>query len=281
MQLRLATNDTVSGLVCPANGEWVAELAGDRAVFNSASNPASNFAGSYTLAIPHSSNSAASPGGDGYGTVTVTPDGNIRLQGNLADGAILSQAVSVSKDGLWPLYVRAYVGSRTYTNEVNVVMTKKEFKGSIIGWLSFNGNNHAPTGTVSWVKTPLAGDALYPSGFTNCADILSSRYVAPPLSAPALTMNKRMVMTKDGNLNGSFMNHCTPLVTGGFSFSSPNINAQRLKLNPANGLLSGSFLNPITGRRTPVKGVVLQDQNAGCGYFLGTSQSGSILLQAN
>jgi hypothetical protein len=51
-----------------------------------------------------------------------------------------------------------------------------------------------------------------------------------------------------------------------------------VKLKPT-GEWSGSFLNPSTGKKTTMQGVILRHQNAGTGYFLGGSESGHAVLQ--
>jgi hypothetical protein len=43
-------------------------------------------------------------------------------------------------------------------------------------------------------------------------------------------------------------------------------------------LFHGSVINPETGKPITVNGIVLQNQNFGAGFFLGTNQSGSVLL---
>jgi hypothetical protein len=43
-------------------------------------------------------------------------------------------------------------------------------------------------------------------------------------------------------------------------------------------LFQGSVINPATGKPIAVKGALLQKQNLGFGYFLGTNQTGSVFL---
>lgn len=63
--------DQVAGTV--TDGQWLAELLGDRALFNAATNPAS-LSGRYTLVLP-SSLSVGAPDADGCGTLKVTAAG--------------------------------------------------------------------------------------------------------------------------------------------------------------------------------------------------------------
>jgi hypothetical protein len=54
-----------------------------------------------------------------------------------------------------------------------------------------------------------------------------------------------------------------------------------LTLGVPAGTFVGSFLNPDTHRPSPIKGVLLQKQNAGGGFFLGTNQSGAAYFGAS
>jgi hypothetical protein len=60
---------------------------------------------------------------------SVNGAGQVTFSGSLADGGVLSQSVSVSRDGRWPLYASLYTG-----------------KGSVWGWLAFDANQ--PTAGV-------------------------------------------------------------------------------------------------------------------------------------
>ena len=53
-----------------------------------------------------------------------------------------------------------------------------------------------------------------------------------------------------------------------------------LSLAPSTGQLSGKFLDPATHKWVEFKGVLLQRQNWGAGYFLGSSQSGLVFVRA-
>jgi hypothetical protein len=57
-----------------------------------------------------------------------------------------------------------------------------------------------------------------------------------------------------------------------------NQSADKLTFKTTSGLFKGSVLNPETGKPIAVNGIVLQNQNFGAGYFLGTTETGSVLL---
>jgi hypothetical protein len=45
------------------------------------------------------------------------------------------------------------------------------------------------------------------------------------------------------------------------------------------GELSGSFIHPLTGRKTTLSGAALRDPSEASGFFLGSSESGLLLIQ--
>ncbi len=51
-----------------------------------------------------------------------------------------------------------------------------------------------------------------------------------------------------------------------------------MSIGSANGTFSGTVVVPGTKTSTSFKGAVLQDENIGWGYFLGTNLSGQVLL---
>jgi len=55
-------------------------------------------------------------------------------------------------------------------------------------------------------------------------------------------------------------------------------NKLTLSISSSSGLFSGSGVNPATGKVIALKGILLQKQNLGCGYFTFTNQSGYIYL---
>jgi hypothetical protein len=58
-----------------------------------------------------------------------------------------------------------------------------------------------------------------------------------------------------------------------------DMNKLSLNLNKSSGLITGAVTPPTGGRSLPVKGAVLQRQNRGSGYFLGTNNtSGHVSL---
>ena len=64
------------------------------------------------------------------------------------------------------------------------------------------------------------------------------------------------------------------------AFTASGTNMLVLKLTKPSGLVTGSVKLPGAKRATPIRGVVLQKSNQGRGFFIGTTQSGQVILQS-
>lgn len=235
-----------------SDGTWTAQLVAGR-IATANITPATH----YTLLIPGGEDGVAEPGGDSYGTVTMSTKGALTFTGVLADGSKVSQKGSVLANGQWPFYVSLYSG-----------------KGSIFGWLTFS--NAADTdinGNVDWFK-PAAAGGLYPAGFTNAAEAVGSAY-AFTKGVPVLNFSTGLLSLSNGNLIGSIFNQFT--LDSASKITSTN-STLKLTITTVSGLFKGSIANPSTGKSITLNGVVLQKQNSGSGFFLGTTQAGRVTL---
>jgi hypothetical protein len=232
-------------------------LIGDLAYYDGKTHVAPE-KGRYTLIIP-GSGSVASPGGDGWATVTVDAAGNIALGGSLADTTGLSQSATVSRYGLWPFFSSLYGG-----------------QGLIIGWLGFtNGPPWVVGGNVTWLKPPLSGAKYYPSGFTVSAGATGAAYAAPGAGTNVLNSTNAAVTFAGGNLGSRS-------ITNLISLSSRNVavnhstNALSLSFTSTTGTFTGKVQDPLTRQMLPFSGVMLQNQDQGVGYFTGANQTGQV-----
>jgi autotransporter-associated beta strand protein len=258
----LGGTDEMSGTV--SDGVWTADLQADRAVFGASTNPATDFLGTYTMALPGNNDPSLQPGGYGYATVVVDSNGLIKATGALGDGSALLQSVPISKNGAWPFYQSFYGG-----------------KGSVLGWLNLTGAlSPSLTGTINWIKPATAGGPHYPGGFTNQMTIVGSGYAAPASGVRALSFQLGKIVLSGGNLASTITKNVTVNTNHSVTVSSPNTNTLRVLITATNGYFSGSFVHPITGTTNAFKGALLQTQDYGAGYFLGTDQSGSVLFES-
>ena len=260
MALDLATGETITGSV--STGTWAANLLANRAAFNSLTNPASQFQGKYTLIIPGGADASVSPAGHGYGALTVGPSGYVTLNGGSADGRSLFQNVGLSRNGDWAVYIPLYGG-----------------QGSISGWLEFDTNQPITqiNGSLSCIRPPISGATYYPLGFTNDAAALGSRYTAPgDALTRSINVTNGVVVFAGGNLSTTFTNSVRLTRTN--TVINHSSNSLTISINRTNGLFSGSVTVPGSGSSTAIRGALLQDMDAGFGYFLGTDQSGSVFF---
>jgi hypothetical protein len=261
LQLSLDGGNGITGQI--SNSVWTAQVMANRAYYSrTLSTP---HAGQYTLTIPGSDTPASLPAGHGAAAVNVTSAGAVTVNGVLGDGTIVTESTFVSKDGQWPLYAAPY-----------------SKKGIVIGWMTFTNDTVATNdleGVVSWIKPGGTVTKLYPDGFdwpysneTNNA--FGSSFTNKP---PFLTWSNGVAMLNDGNLARSITNGLL-IGSAGKVTGTNKLNLTITTTGVKAGLFKGSVVNPATGKAIPVNGALLQKQDAGYGSFLGTNQSGSVML---
>jgi hypothetical protein len=238
-----------------SDSHWTAELMADPVTY-SRTNPAPQ-AGKYTLVIPGVDNSSTQPAGAGFASVTVDTAGNLSCSGVLADGTSFLSAGLVNSQGQWPFYAPLYAG-----------------QGAILGWLTF-ANNGDIGGAVLWVKPAQPAAPYYPAGFTNSAEAMGSAYRLTN-GLPVLGFTDGQVSLAGENLPQDFSRQ----IRFGTENEIMDVAANRVAftLATASGLLTGSVVDPQTGKPIAVKAMVLQNRQMAAGYFLGAGQSGKTVL---
>ncbi|HEY3862509.1 MAG TPA: hypothetical protein VGO59_11525 [Verrucomicrobiae bacterium] len=256
LQLDFA-GQTVGGTVSNAN--FAATLNGFRNAF-SAAHPAAAYAGQYTLVILGTNDPAHGPFGFSYGALTVSPLGIVTIGGALADGTLgVTESSAISPNGCWPFYVKLSGGA-----------------GSLWAWTCIS--NHQITASASWINaTNSSALAVYRGGFANQnATIIGSSYVRTNKPLFGFT-NGQAVVEQGGAAPFAFTNRAA--VSAADVIALTGSNKLLLRINPANGVLSGSFANPLNVKQIiPINGVLLQGDSTAAGYFLGTNQSGFFTL---
>ncbi len=247
--------DALNGEI--SSGAWSAEIFAERTHYSNTNHATE--AGKYTLIIPGGANDSATPAGDGYASVTVSNLGGITAGGALGDGTSFSQNATLSELGNWPFYVSLYSGA-----------------GEIFGWLAFS---NAPTsdlaGQVTWIKPRQPAGKLYPGGFTWQTEAVGSLFHFKN-GVPVLDFAAGELWLANGDLPQSLTNQFT-LEN---SSKVTDTNKMTLTFTTSSGLFTGSVVNPANKKTIPIHGAVLQKQNIGAGYFLGTNQSGGVFLGA-
>lgn len=228
-------------------GSWDSPLSADLAPVWTTKTP-SPLAGNYTMALTGTNGI-----GDSFGVVSVSKLGVVTVAGSLADGTGFSQTSPVS-GGQWPFYT--YVASG---------------KDTVFGWVDVSAGGLAAT-NVTWIKAPGAG-RYYAAGFDSVVQLIGSPYIAPPKNTPALSLGDSVqVIFSGGNLSEAVVTDPVALQKN-LSYASSEVT---LSITNSTGAFSGRF-----GRGQTMSGVVLQNQNSARGFFLGTNESGAVLLQGN
>jgi len=249
-----AESNAVIGSV--SDGNWNAKLEANRAYYSSTNSPVLP-AADFTFLLPTSSNNPA-VAGFGYGAVHISAGGRVGVKGSLADGNKFTQSAFLSGQNQWPWFSPLYGG-----------------RGLALAWLAVSQSTNAVDGDVEWIRPSQYGDGLYPAGFTNRMRPQSSVFQLT-YSAPLVNFSTGLVSFVEGNLPGNFTNQ--------FALRTNSIvrnlsgNSMNLRMLTLSGLFRGVVVDPHSGRKIPFAGAMLQEQNSGKGYFLGTDESGAVLV---
>lgn len=179
----------------------------------------------------------------------------------MADGTAFSQTVPLSGNGDLPVYGNLY-GST----------------GLLLGWI--NMESGAPAGNLTWIKPASRATAFYTNGFTNMVSVQGSLWTNPPPKTAAVDLPSGQLYISNGTL--------PPNLTFNVAVSSSNTlvklpgsptNSLSGSINTKTGFLTVTFGNGVKATTTTGTGAMLQNANRAAGFFLGTNNAGSILLQ--
>jgi hypothetical protein len=246
----------VTGMV--TDGTWSSQLLGNLAPGWTKKNP-SPYVGQYTLVLANT-NEDRVPAGESWGSLSVNNLGVLSVAGKLADGNAFSQSVPISTNGLWPFY--AYVARG------------HDF---LLGWIAFQNNglegpNLGET-NILWSKAAFSGDFYYPGGFTSMFDLTASPYSFPGRDTSGLILTDPEIILRGGDAAGASTNSVA--YNGKLMYAGGNLT---LNINAAVGSFTGSLQNPGGGPSIKLSGVVLQNQNGGFGFSLGTNDATGVVL---
>jgi uncharacterized repeat protein (TIGR03803 family) len=217
--------------------------------------------GAYTMVLPMlSATDSTTPNFPGYGTMTVEASGGVAVTGRMGDGAPFAAVGQLDADGktcaiFSPLYA---TGNR----------------GSLAGNIVFESSTESDCdGQLDWIRPAQPGGQYYPGGFVLSVDLLSAKYVAPPLQSGTAAFTLGGGNLPDAAITDSLQVFSNNTVT----ITGSNQGGVTLTLTPATGTFGGKFHFPATGKLTPYGGVIYEKPDrAGYGIFMGTDQSGGV-----
>jgi uncharacterized repeat protein (TIGR03803 family) len=215
----------------------------------------------YTVLLPQDTNLAGStPPGYGYALITNTGS-MINMGFFLADGSSFSRSEPINEEDQVPVYASLYNG-----------------QGLALGRLSLAAGifGAVPAGGVTWIK-PAQPSGLYATGFNTGLGAEGSPWTNSAAAMAALFPNNAQLTISGGGLASAII--CTVQLTSSNTLQrvSGSTNFTGGSINPANGLLRVVFRN-ASGKSVTNSGAVLQNINQGGGFFLGTTNAGTITL---
>jgi len=243
--------------------------------------------GAYTMAVcaPEPIDVDSEPGGDSYGTLTVSFLGNCSGLVTLADGSKVTLAGHHGSQ-----YIDA--GTPTTAWSFHRGLYGRTPKGYVVGKLTFRNSGGLADldGTWRWVKQPLAAPAtIYPAGIDTTRQVLGSLYLAPANNVRAMsglddandnvwirfagpdmsTQVPPTITTKD--FPGTWRPNNTIIHYGPQTIS--------VTYKSGSGLLTGSYVDAANGINLKFGGVLIQDQVLLSGSYLSQGKSGMFIIQ--
>jgi hypothetical protein len=226
--------------------------------------------GTYTaLLTAISSATTGVPTGTGYATLIVTKTGLVSISGKLADGAAFASSgplLTGSAYDQYPLYV-----SGIYPNG-----------GSVSGVITFEKLAQTQCdGTLGWVKPSQTGSTSYfGGGFNASVSFAGSTYAKPVTTGTVQTPNvlgtsaTNAVLTFSGGGLTAPVTANVSLLAGG-AMQVTGTTGISVSLSAATGLVSGSFIPPLSTAAVKFGGAIDQSASVAAGFFLGPLTSGT------
>jgi hypothetical protein len=109
-------------------------------------------------------------------------------------------------------------------------------------------------------------------------NISAPQYTAPQAGEPVLQLGNGWISLEAGGLTESLIKNAALGADNSFTFTPPGTDAVTLSINPANGVVRGSFIHPNTQELMTLRGVVDQRYNTVNGFFLNGDNAGTLLI---
>jgi hypothetical protein len=261
LALTYANTDGAPHIFGTISGDgWTAELPLDALTKPSVTKNVN--AGRYTLVLPApGAPSATLPSGDGVATVRVSDTGTAAVAGTLADGTPFTARGRLTASGSLQVFVSPYARS-----------------GMLTGTLHFRAQQVSDLdGALFWSR-PAHFAAAFADGFDMDITTVGSLYLAPTSGQSVVPVtdgtNNTALALGEGGLVAPVVQPATLARDNTLTIGTPAITGLTVRLSAITGIFAGTFIHPETGTPSKFRGVVLQKQGAGFGFFVGGSEAG-------
>ncbi len=215
-------------------------------------------AADYTFALT-SAPTVHSPEGHGFGRLTVSASGGVKMTGVLADGRAFSVGGILQGLNDFTFYLPLY---------------KRDY--GLAGAISMHGPDFHSS--LEWSRPPMGGK-FYPQGFGVPIDFIASPFRAPPAEENLLTLETAPASGKvEVNLPewDRLESRRLTIAAGNVLALNPATAGLTLRFTPRTGLFTGQILDPKTKRPRALRGAVLQRQQVARGFLLSPTASGPV-----
>lgn len=139
-------------------------------------------------------------------------------------------------------------------------------------------------GDLSWSK-PLPGGAFHPPAFDATVALTASRYTPPAPGRRALPLENvagnAEWQAEAGGLTAAIRKLVTIDLANVAQPILPEPEKLKLRINPASGLIAGSFVHAGLGRAVTFGGAVLQKSASAIGNFAAADRTGTVTVERN
>jgi len=261
-------NRQITGTI--TGGGLNSSLVSDLSIWKSRVTEATAFVGDYNILLPAT---GTVPEGIGFGRVSISKIGKVKVAGKAGDGATFSFSSVLFK--------------RSDT-EVGFpfLATLENNTGSIAGQVNYNSAlpDSDLTGTLDWYRPP--NKKVEPSGISGEISLHGSRYTAPnrgalvmlsPSGAGVVTVSSPSFITPPAG--ASVLNIVATTLQPNHALGpvpdSATVQRTTLAFAATKGLFTGKFFDPVLKKTFSFAGAASQKANAGKGY------AGGVLVRGN
>jgi len=221
--------------------------------------------GTYAFTIaPGSISTGPAPYGDGFGTMSVKPNGAVYLTGELADGKIFTASSLLVSGSIVPIYADPY----------------NDPASGLAGTITFRDTSNVSDcdGVLYWSVSPSTNPARhYPAGFA-----LSTQFLGDSTASSVTGLNHDSVtFTAAGadlpvDIDAQITLASQPPA---YFIYNGNDNNIHLTVYPGTDVFFGDILDGATSTWRPFAGTLMPKSRSGAGLFLSNGLSGAVSIQ--